>query len=372
MRRYVYIVLILITASCREKYDPPIIESTTNYLVVEGFINSGEGPTTIQLSRTVKLSDNASINPESMARVNVEGDDNSEYSLTETGAGIYTSEQLNLNNNVKYRLRINTNNGKEYLSDFVAVKQTPPIDSISWEQVNGGLQIYANTHDPQNNTRYYKWDYDETWEIHSQYPTSLKYSNGTVDYDPNPQNNICWKYAHSNNIILGSSAKLESDVIFKNPLLFVLAPDEKMSVRYSMLLKQYALDSAAYQFYSTMKKNNESLGSLFDAQPSQMKGNIHCTTDAKEPVIGYVAVSSLQQKRLFISSNELSGWYFQMNCTNVIIPNNADSLKFYYPTFYLPYAPQYVGITLVGYYSSSPECVDCTLRGGVNVKPSYW
>jgi hypothetical protein len=72
-------------------------------------------------------------------------------------------------------LRIKTTNGKEYASDFTSVKYTPSIDSITWQREDGGLRLYANAHDPQNATKYYQWKYEETWEFHSAFFSSLKY-----------------------------------------------------------------------------------------------------------------------------------------------------------------------------------------------------
>ena len=104
------------------------------------------------------------------AEVNIEGENHETFPLYENGNGVYVSSAaLNLNSNEKYRLQIKTRDGKEYVSDFATVKNTPAIDSISWQRENGGLKIYVNTHDPQNNTKYYQWKYEETWEIHSAY-----------------------------------------------------------------------------------------------------------------------------------------------------------------------------------------------------------
>jgi len=36
-----------------------------------------------------------------------------------------------------------------------------------WQRENDGLRLYANARDPQNDTKYYQWKYEETWEIHS-------------------------------------------------------------------------------------------------------------------------------------------------------------------------------------------------------------
>ena len=161
------------------------------------------------------------------AILNIEGENSEIFPLYENANGIYSSAApLNLNNAEKYRLRIKTQDNKEYVSDFVAVKHTPPIDSITWKRENGGLKIYVNSHDPQNNTRYYKWDYEETWEIHSAYLSTLEYVRDPntnqilgVDYrnathDPDTTIYKCWRSGISTNTNIGSSEKLSADVIY--------------------------------------------------------------------------------------------------------------------------------------------------------------
>ncbi len=42
------------------------------------------------------------------------------------------------------------------------------IDSINWvDGGGGGVTIYANTHDVTNSTRYYQWQYTQTWLYNS-------------------------------------------------------------------------------------------------------------------------------------------------------------------------------------------------------------
>ncbi len=143
-------------------------------LVVEGFINSN-GPTTITLSRTIKIYDDSVVdNREHNAMVNIEGENNDSYPLYETGDGVYTSDSLQLNSNEKYRLQIKTGDGKEYVSDFSAYRTTPDIDSLSWTRNSDGVKIYINTHNDQNSTGYYDWKYEETWEFHAAYYSQLE------------------------------------------------------------------------------------------------------------------------------------------------------------------------------------------------------
>jgi hypothetical protein len=113
------------------------------------------GPTSIGLSRSSDLN-NTALKPEFGAQLNVQGEDGSNFPLFDNGNGEYSIAQLTLNNGVKYALHIRTTDGKEYVSDYTAVKYTPPIDSITWQMENDGLRLYVNSYDPQNNSKYYQ------------------------------------------------------------------------------------------------------------------------------------------------------------------------------------------------------------------------
>jgi Domain of unknown function (DUF4249) len=384
MKKLLYALFILLTAGCKEKYESPVKSPNTGYLVVEGSINGGAGLTTLTLTRTTKL-DDRTINYEQGAQVQVEGEDGSSFYIFPTGPGRYSEINLNLNKSIKYRLRIKTNDSKEYLSDYEMVKTTPPIDSISWKRENGGLQLYINTHDPLNNTRYYQWEFEETWEIHSAYPSVLKYNvfqvpplgdvyrlayrdNITFSFDPKLF--FCWQSNTSSNLLLGSSAKLSKDVI-NLPLELIPEGSRKLSVLYSINVKQYSWTKAGYEFLERMKKNTEATGSVFDAQPSELKGNIRCISDPNEPVIGYINISNTEEKRIFIRKDQLFDWRYNSGCIQAEIENNSDSIKAKGLQL-MPTVPAKVtGQGIVTFYAASPTCVDCTLSG-TNIKPVFW
>ncbi|WP_332369297.1 DUF4249 family protein [Spirosoma telluris] len=62
-------------------------------------------------------------------------------------------------------MHIKTAKGTDYYSDFVPIITTPPIDSVSWRTQDNSVFFSLTTHDPKNNTHYYRWEYDETWEV---------------------------------------------------------------------------------------------------------------------------------------------------------------------------------------------------------------
>jgi len=399
-RKYLILVIVVcvLFIKCTKPYNPKVITSAGNYLVVEGSINTGAGDSTvILLSRTVALNSLSTTNPELGATVTIQDNQNQSYPLTTVGNGIYTSAALNLDNTRQYRLSITTKDDKTFLSDYVAAVSTPPVDSIGFTIVNdkeqgAGLQIYVNTHDPNNNTHYYRWDYNQTWIFTAKYYSSY-ISNGTAVVPRTTAQLVyqCWGNSLSTNIELGSSAKLTQDVIYQAPLVFIPSTSEEIENRYSILVKQYALSADAYNYFSILKQNTEELGSIFDAQPSQLTGNIHCTTDATLPVIGYISAGTIQQKRIYINNSQLpSTWkatypydcqtdtalfaytvYETGNVQPVINQVNEYLIPIPSPFTIISEIIPSIGDTPLGYSYTDPDCGDCSIRG-TTTKPGFW
>jgi len=402
MKKGVYLLLMSVAiVCCRKPYNPPPISAPNGYLVVEGVINSGSDSTIITLSHTVNVASKVTVNPVLNAVVTVEGDQNTSYPLTEMGKGKYACAGLNLDNSHNYRLNIKTADNKQYVSDYMAVLNSPPIDSVSYDTqgtvFSPGLNVYVNTHDPTNKVVYYRWDYQETWIFHANF-ASFFYSNGDTVLGRNLlTDNItyCWRSDTASTILLGSTAKLSKDIVDKQPIISITSSSEKVGDEYSILMRQYALTADAYTFYTNLKKNTEQLGSIFDAQPSQLIGNLHSVTNPSEPVIGYVSVGSTSSQRIFITNQQLPGWHTQplypdSVCMLAFGPNSP-CCYYVYPkgppnqvNAYINYltnnnpdplipinAIGIPGHPPIGYTASERMCVDCTLRGS-NKKPSFW
>jgi hypothetical protein len=303
----------------------------------------------------------------------VEGESAGAFSLVNLGDGRYTSNQLNINSAGKYRLKIITADGKQYLSAFVAVKPTPAIDSVTWKQPDD-LTISVHTRDRQNNTRYYRWDFVETWQYTAPLFTVWGLNNRRIFVtDSNTQLYTCWISVNSTDILLGNSIQLSEDVISSLPLTTIPKNSEKALIKYSILVNQYALTREAYEYWQILQKNTQNLGTLFDPQPSQLKGNIQCVTNPGEPVIGFVSICPIQQKRIFINYAELANWPGPPpadNCGIIGIPQ--DPVDFLNYTFDDPtYAPYYFvsGGPLI---LAKKICLDCTQKGGATRRPAFW
>ncbi|MEP6682091.1 MAG: DUF4249 domain-containing protein [Parafilimonas sp.] len=366
-----FLCLFILFAGCKEAYNPHVKNAGYNYLVVEGNIIVGNDATSIHLSRTITINDTSRSQSETNATVTVESDNGDTYSLENQNNGIYSSAALNISINKNYRVHIFTADGKEYASDFVPVKQTPPIDSVSWKyDTNNGVTIYANAHDETNNTQYYRWEFAETWKHHAFDSSVLIYDNGSIrNRLPGEQVYGCWNVVASSETYIASTAGLSSDVVYEKPLIQIPYGSEKISDIYSIIVYQYALTKEGYEFWDNLKKNTETLGSIFDPQPFTEFGNIHCITDASEPVIGFISACSIAQQRIFIKWEQIQWPLQSLGCMDELI--SPDKVK---ETFASG------SLSPVGYGSNPPgsifgdaaECVDCRLNGGgTTVKPSY-
>jgi hypothetical protein len=369
-----FLSLSIFLTNCRDPYDIPIKPSDKSLLVVEGVLNSGVGPTRITLTKSGSTDQFYIPKPSVNAQLVVEGKDNSTQFLQEVSPGVYNSPQLNLQPDMEYRLKIATNDGKQYASNYVKVFNTPPIDSVSWKKENDGINIYVNTHDPASDAGYYQWDYEETWEYHATYLAHYKWDPVTqkiVPMLPSEDFYYCWSSNISKNILIGTSAQFQSDIIHEMPMIFIPKGSEKMNTRYSILVHQRKLDKTGYEYLQMMKKNTEQLGSIFDAQPSELRGNIHSLSNPGESVIGYITASSVQEKRIFITSTQ-AGWSTYDYCDNFKILNHPDTIKAYIPFPYLPFEAEVFGTQITGWYVAQSYCVDCRVKGGINVKPAFW
>lgn len=366
---FIFVILITVATGCRQTYTPPVIAHPPSYLVVEGFIeNNSEDTTFFSLSRTTVLGDTSAFLPERGAGVTIEDSTGNTWSLSEIRPGIYGYPPFPFNTNTKYRLHIVTGGRDEYASDYVPLVSNPPIDSISWKRSDDplhlGVTLFANTHDPQNNTHYYRWSCNETWQYHVKFFATWTYINNA----PAPFIDtfyICWRSDNSPNVALASSTQLAQDVIYQAPILLIPLNSQKLQMRYSVLVRQYALTKEAFNWWQILQKNTENIGSIFGVQPSANTGNIHCLNDTSQQVIGFIAGGNTQKQRIFISNDQVQPWTYDDDCFDTLV--SAGKIQQFLNSGFLLFRVEGPS----SFRISHNYCVNCTLTG-TNKQPSFW
>jgi hypothetical protein len=339
-------------------------------LVVDGMITNDT--TVVDLSWSIPVNDELLQRDTSVfvadAVVRIETNDGTRFEKAEyKGRGKYAIPNGVLEKGKQYRLYVSAD-GLEYASEFLSPLFTPAIDSLSWRLNQKGDNIYVcvSTHDPENQSYYYRWSYKEIWEFHVELFANGRMENGNRIWHSLTDNTYyCWGRDSSITYILDSSEKLYKNVIAQKVLTKFPLSDERISTLYYIEVKQYQIRKPAYDYYSNVRRNVEQTGSIFSTIPGEIKGNITCLSDPGRITVGYVEVATMvEQKRFF---EDLTGVY---------LPPVQDCAKnFMYIMYELP--PGYEYYFLPPELSSSPpiwaprRCVDCRERGTKN-KPSFW
>jgi hypothetical protein len=385
--RILFLGLAVVVAACIEPYALEGVESDPDFLVVDGFIDATNLAATVKLSRAIGLDDDSFYPAIRNARVAIESESGNEILLQQVDltqnpgydTGTYLAYDIPINMAERYRLKIELNNGagKQYLSDYITIEKAAPIESVEWDTAGDDVRILVNTVETNENSRFYRWRYDETWEYNAPF-YSAYYMDAEREMIFRPNNEqiyICYREVPSFEILIGSSQNLNSNVIRNYPLKLVPRNSIKLSRTYSINIKQYGLTEDAYTYWLNLYKTTESTGGLFDPMPGQIFGNIKSVTDPTEMVIGYFSASTVEEKRIFINRAELPPEFFNYRhpfCEiDTILNENlsfvAPGSTFYYAIYDL------TGREIIGYSISSLSCLDCRrFGGGATTKPDYW
>jgi hypothetical protein len=364
----VSLILIFLVSGCLDPFVPSGSTQDLAYLVIDCSVNSDDGTGAVKLSQTKALNSSDAIRTVLGAQIILEEEGGGNYAFSEFSNGEYNLTGAPINPAKKYRLKITTESNLVYQSDFTSVKETPPIDSVTWKEVDDKIEIYANAHDDTNNTRYYRWKYTETWQYTSRYASSIMLVDDIV-VPRSAADDIyhCYATSSSTGILIHSTTILENDVVKEFRLTSPSISASRFGTKYSIEVEQYALTKEAYEYWELLKKTTENVGSLFDPQPSQVTGNIYCLSDPERKAIGFFSIGTVNKKRIFIDSFHKSKVDpFYAKCETSTIPvdqKNSGSLLI---------GPVYKGITLIGFLVGDPSCVDCRFAGGTTVKPDFW
>jgi len=359
---------------CVEPYDPPYSDREIGFLVVDGFLNSGDKSAEVKLSTAMPLDTTTTDNPVRHATVQLEDENGDIILLSETVNGVYRTISNKFETGKKFRLRVFAKS-KEYISDEVELRASPSLDSVSWRGDEKGVTVYVDSHDVAGSTRYYQWIFKETWEyIANKYSTYIfvKATGEVRTRNAEEQVYTCYDTETSTKVLVTTTNTNTLDVVNDFPLTFIPVGSIKTSRLYSIEVEQRALDEQAYTYWLNLQKTTENLGGLFDPLPNEVTGNMHNVMDNSERILGYFSGGEIQKKRIFIYRGDLPT-SLQVN-TEGFCPEDlilVSKLSNYIGSDLYLIASVGQPVT-IGYTSAPGVCVDCRLAGGVLQKPGFW
>ena len=172
----------------------------------------------------------------------------------------------------------------------------------------------------------------------------------------------CWVTESSSSILITSTVNAPDNEIKSFILQSIGPPDDRLNIKYSILVNQYVIDRNLYNFFKRIRESNEETGGIYEKTPAKIIGNIQCCNGEKE-ALGYFMVSVEKTKRIYITPAEHSvakGSAYG-NCGWTSSPPRYHS--------FILYGTYNNGTTNV--WSNNYYCIDCRVRG-TNIKPDFW
>ena len=386
---------ILLLHSCVTKYEPDIPLADKKQLVVEGLITDEIGPFKVRLTNTFDVDKLETFgDPVNTAQVQISDDQGNLYPLYYTTNGWYQTSDTLLQGvpGTTYDLNITTEDGTQFESTPVLMQNVPPIDSVYYQEVTktgfkqdgtavneNWLNILLDTHDPTIQTKYWKWDFEETWEVsmltdsvlfHPAPDSGLPYFLINIKLADNVEK-TCWVTHPSKTILIETTKDNPNDEINRFVVNSIPPKNERLHIKYSILIKQTALSPEMYRFWKKLKGSNEETGGIYEKVPEQIYANITCC-NGKGNVLGYFSASQVKMKRIFIGRYdqpiETVGAY--VGCAYVIPdPKSPLSQRWLYGTITASSKyPEFIGENV---WTFSKFCSDCREYGS-DKKPAFW
>jgi len=375
------IFLSFLWQSCREEYFAKI-EKYEDILVVDGTITNQPGPYEVRLSLSSPIN-KPDLKPFAGAQVTVIDDLGNEEIFTEISPGVHQSKIDGLHGVIgrKYKVIIATSEDKVYETEFQELKEPTGIDDVyaEIESRNSGdpyyptygYQFYLDSEESDADTVNLMWRLEGTYKYQSDFYIRYYYDYGLFEFPDADSLYTCYKTDVIQGIYTFNTTGLTENAVKRLPLNYVSTDTRMLSIRYSLLVKQYTLGQEAYKFYNSLQSISSQQGLLFTQQPYQVKGNVVNRANPSEPVLGYFLVAGLSQKRIFVNrppSDQVEFYY------GICVLNQGDFEAYGYIRWSDRKTwPLYV-TTAPGGARALPhqDCVDCRRLGGTIDKPDFW
>src|SRR5436190_13990478 len=174
-------ILILLMAGCIDQVPLRSTDYREN-IVIEGFLSSENGIQRVSVSRTSMLNEKKFV-PEMGATVWIENSSGLKVSFPENQPGRYETIASGVVGQ-SYTLHVILKDARSYVSDAVVLRPTPPIRQLNAQYkpqqstTSAGIYFTVDASDSSNQTRFYRWDFESTYEIRTPFPSAFEWLGG--------------------------------------------------------------------------------------------------------------------------------------------------------------------------------------------------
>ncbi|MBN1159179.1 MAG: DUF4249 family protein [Bacteroidales bacterium] len=297
--------------SCKEVFYPDEIISTENIPVIQGIILEGMAPE-IKLSWAMQYKEN-STSAISGAVVRITDDAGNSKTLGETVPGMYTDVSGNYKGTRgrTYTLHVEIPSGLVYESTPERILSPPELDSmfaiplqkkfttvsslgdlITTEKNGLDLKVSLGVH--SDSIRFFRFQTDILTQItyvlnpYSMRPTYVyEWRSSILD----AVYSVDYSFTSGIRQVVPEHYAGFLEFVYNSYLA-----DERSTAPYTdswiVSMHVYAISGNVYQYYNSIAEQLNADNQIFAPVPSQIKGNIRCTNDEDEKVIGVFEAAS--------------------------------------------------------------------------------
>ena len=381
------LLVFCLSATCVERIAPESLVFE-DILVVEAQLTNQFKRHEVVLSRTFEL-DKDTIRPELGATVWIQRSDGTSYGFIELGNGKYISENsFAATIDATYKLSIQTRDGHEYISTDEMLLPSTPIGDITVvfepDEVEGEgiFKFGVNVSDSEGGPGFYRWDWTESYQVQVPKPSAMEWDGVNLNRREDPRElQICYADDSSSSILVAGSS-LTGGGIKDFQIHSFHSNSQKLALRYSIEVRQFALNESSFRFWELIRSSGEDQGSLFDEQPGTIVGNMRSLSGTKNRVLGIFDVSQVTTLRKFYSRDDFAemgyipeSWDI-VNCRleEPVSLKSMDQVAGFMNAYGDRYVPWYISSGLVdppGILFTTKRCGDCREHGS-NERPEFW
>ncbi|MCY7328760.1 MAG: DUF4249 domain-containing protein [Saprospiraceae bacterium] len=353
------LVAVLLLANCVREIDFQEEDADQSLLVVSGVFTDGYGPHILRLTRP------GNYNKQVFKTVS-----DAEIRLSDDAGHTYTYQSVQPADkpayyelrNVKgetgrtYTLNIKLANGEAYQSHPQIMPEPISLDTAEvkaeWYYTNttaGAIVrapfafVYARTTAPAvTKDRFLHWEseaiylFDEIFKFYEIFPVSHQcFINNRINDQVVALSDLS-KYSPGG-VVYENVGKRKIDQAFEKKIAFAVY--------------QRAINREAYEYWNKISKLLEANGTIFDAPPAAVPGNVENTTHPDLPALGFFEVGAADTVRVFTGNGQLGSEFLLQNT----------------PYCQLDYSKGWPPV-------NHPECDDCLtwIKGAYYEIPWWW
>jgi hypothetical protein len=293
---------LFLLSSCETEIEDFQTQNVSSAIVVYGEISNVDGPYNVRLNYVSAYSPydatQFSGQPITDANVRLVDGNGKETAYYEKSKGYYLSP-AGFKGIVgeKYKLRIKLLDGKTIESNFQTINAAPELAEFSYAFKNATkvedmrFPLTASIKDPKATEDFYFVKRQDFRQF------LLTCPNPPPPPAPVPPCNCkCWQapqntqpYLLDDFLLSGKNLSLDLGQL----------PYEDFN-DWVVQLDVYSISKEAHTYWKRLEDQRKLSGGIFDKVPAQVIGNLKCTSDPTQEVLGYFMVGGLTQKRMTV------------------------------------------------------------------------